>query len=318
MKNEKLYDAISDIREDFIEEAGNYKFKKKLAPRILKWGSLAACFCVLVLGAGLMMNGLLTRKGDGDVSNGSAVPTRTPGDSSGSAEPGNVTNSQLAYNGALYHISNDLNLLNIAGIPKIVGEEDCGRWLGNLEKTENGYEETASDTEIDMYEYASALSNSAVVVVKDGEEYMAGLFSNYFVPGEETYSPLSELYRAYGVKSATDIFMVTEVESSSSGVVTGEAITDSSCISQFYDATMSTESECYSWDNFREMILDNMSAAEFNRFTETERTICVETAEGLKFYVNWYPETGWLYSRGTLAYYKVTEELQNWLDTYMK
>ena len=27
MKNEKLYDAISDIREEFIEEAENYKFK---------------------------------------------------------------------------------------------------------------------------------------------------------------------------------------------------------------------------------------------------------------------------------------------------
>ena len=26
MKNEKLYDAISDIREEFIEEAEHYKF----------------------------------------------------------------------------------------------------------------------------------------------------------------------------------------------------------------------------------------------------------------------------------------------------
>lgn len=309
MKNEKIYDAISDIWEDFIEEAGEYKFKKRVLPRVLKWGSLAACFCIFVMGAGLMMSGSFARKGEMDVSNGSAVPTQAPGD---------FVNPQLAYNGALYHLSNDLNLLNIAGIPKMIGKEDCGVWLGNLAKTENGYEETTSDTDVDIYQYASALSNSAVVVVKDGEEYMAGLFSNYFVPGEESYSPLSELYRAYGVKSEEDISKVAEVESISSGVVVGEEITDKSCISQFYDATMSVESECYSWDNFRNMVLDNMSAAEFNRFTETERTICVETAEGLKFYVNWYPETGWLYSKGTLAYYKVTEELQSWLDTCMK
>ena len=32
MKNEKLYDAISDIREEFIEEAENYKFKKEWLP----------------------------------------------------------------------------------------------------------------------------------------------------------------------------------------------------------------------------------------------------------------------------------------------
>ena len=41
MKNEKIYDAISDIREEFIEEAENYKFKKRMVPRVIKWGSMA-------------------------------------------------------------------------------------------------------------------------------------------------------------------------------------------------------------------------------------------------------------------------------------
>ena len=49
MKNETLYDAISGIREEFIEEAENYKFKKRTALRMLKWGSLAACFCFVLL-----------------------------------------------------------------------------------------------------------------------------------------------------------------------------------------------------------------------------------------------------------------------------
>lgn len=309
MKNEKIYDAISDIREDFIEEAGEYKFKKRISLQIVKWGSMAACFCLLILGASYVMNSLFARKSDVDNYNGSAVPPQAP-----------MTELQkmLTYNGALYNISNDLNYLNVAGIPETIDADDCGLSLGNLIKTENGYEETTKDTDIEIYKYASALSNSAVVVVRDGEEYMAGLFSNYFVPGEETYSPLSELYRAYGVKSATDISMVAEVDSAAEGVVIGDEITNADSITQFYNATMNTESECYSWDAFREMVLDKMSAMEYNRFTETQRALCIETGEGLKFYVSWYPETGWLYSKGTLAYYKVTAELQNWLDTYMK
>lgn len=53
MKKEKLYDGITDIREDIIERAENYQFKKNTHRRAwIKWGSLAACLC-LVVGLGL-------------------------------------------------------------------------------------------------------------------------------------------------------------------------------------------------------------------------------------------------------------------------
>ena len=50
MTNEKFYEALGDINEEHIKEAGEYRMVKKSAWR--KWGSLAACFAaVLIAGA---------------------------------------------------------------------------------------------------------------------------------------------------------------------------------------------------------------------------------------------------------------------------
>ena len=55
MKNEKLYDGITYIREDIIEQAEDYKFKKKSTKSVwMKWGAMAACVC-LVIGVGAIV-----------------------------------------------------------------------------------------------------------------------------------------------------------------------------------------------------------------------------------------------------------------------
>ena len=203
MKNEKLYDAISDIREEFIEEAENYKFKKNNVVRFVKWGSMAACFCIVMLGASLAMSGAFAKKGDVMDNSGAEriTPTAAPGNNSSGA-----LLTVLAYNGALFNVSNNLSDLNAAGIPDIMTSEDCGVSLGNLKKTLNGYEETTLATDIELYQYKNAFSNTAVYVIRDGEEYMAGLFSNNLPVGDENdYSPVSELFRRYGVEKAEQI-----------------------------------------------------------------------------------------------------------------
>lgn len=310
MKNETLYDAISDIREDFIEEAENYKFKKNLTPRLVKWGSLAACFCLVLLGASLAMGGLFARKGAMDDYNGFGVPTPTPG---------GAVQTVLAYNGSLYNVSNELSYLNVAGIPDIMTSEDCGYSLGNLKKTENGYEETTLDTDIELYKYAPAYSNTAVVVIRDGEEYMAGLFSNNLTIGDyNDHSPISSLYRTYGVESEEHIVSVVEVNNATKGGAVAEEITEKTALETFYGATMTMESPCFGREDFQQLVIDKLSEDEYLLFLESERTICVKTAEGLKFYFKWYPEAEWLYSSGAKAYYKITDEMQAWLEDYMQ
>ena len=308
MKKEKLYDAISGIREEFIEEAETYPFKKPVVLRLVKWGSLAACFCLVVFGASLVMSGAFVKKGAMDEYNGMGVPTPTPG---------GPVQTVLAYNGSLYNVSNDLKYLNTAGIPDIMTEDDCGFSMGNLVKTENGYEETALDTDIELYQYASAFSNRAVYVIRDGEEYMAGLYSNGLTAGDyNDHSPISTLYRIYGVESEEYVASVAEVNSVNDGkVITGE-ITEKEALAEFYAATMTMESSCFGREDFEKLVTNKMSEEEYQAFLETERVICIETYEGLKFYLLWYPKEGWLFSSGARAYYKITEEMQNWLDKY--
>lgn len=317
MKNETMYDAISEIREDFIEEAENYKFKKKTSSRLMKWGSMAACFCLVVLGAGLFMSGALAQKGAKVEQNGN-MTGKTSSSAPGENPVASGLLTVLAYNGAFYNVSNELLVLNAAGIDNTITSADCGLFLGNLALTENGYEETVYDTDIELYQYAQAYSNTAVYVIRDGEEYMAGLFSNNFTVGNaDDYSPVSELLRRYGIEEAAQLASVGEVNGTVTGGTVVGNITETAALEAFYEAVMTMETGCYGREEFRALMLEVMTEDEFMRLLEAERLLCIETAEGLKFYISWYPELGWLYSGGTTAYYMITEEMQAWLDAYM-
>lgn len=56
MKKEKLYEAIGDIKEEYINDA-HMATTKKSRPVWVKWGAMAACFAVIaVLGISMMQN----------------------------------------------------------------------------------------------------------------------------------------------------------------------------------------------------------------------------------------------------------------------
>ena len=321
-KNEIMYDAISDIQEEFIEEAEYYKFKKISLPRFLKWGSMAACFCLVVVGASLVMSGAFAKKGavteDGGVS---AHPTFALEPGANQGESGLLT--VLAYNGALYNVSNNLAELNAAGIPDVMTQEDCGASLGNLIKTQNGYEETVKDTDIELYKYAAAYSNTAVYVIRDGEEYMAGLFSNNLPVGDENdYSPISELFRRYGVEKTEHVSAVqlySGMWSNNYPVEPDECkVTERAALEDFYEAALSMETECYNREEYTKIMLQENPKQFASSTLSIAKTICITTAEGLKFYLNWDEESGWLFSSGAKAYFRITEKMQNWLELYFK
>lgn len=332
-QSHKLYEAISEIKAEYIEEAEQNDFlmvqqttgdsvenvfgkdrnkkvvgQSRIGRNLLKWGGLAACFCIVFVGVSLVMSGAFARKGVIDNYNGSsAEPTPTPG---------GYMQTVLAYNGALYNLSNEIGFLNHAGIEDVITPEDCGYLLGNLIKTEQGYESTTERTDIELYQYAPAYSNTAVVVVRDGEEYMAGLFSNNLPIGSSNdYTPISELYRRYGVDSAEKIASVIEVNSVNQGGAVAEKITEEAALEEFYRATLSMENTCIGRRDFEILVERNMTEDEYLAFLEGERAFCIETVEGLKFYLKRYP--GWLYASGATAYYELTEEMKKWLEAYM-
>lgn len=307
---EKLYEAISDIREEFIDEAELAASPKKHTPNLLKWGSLAACFCLIFLAAGTFFG--LGFQQDKVQDNNGGMPNATPA-------PGGMQ-TVLAYNGALFQVSNELSVLNVAGIPDTITSEDCGETLGNLRKTEQGYEETTADTDIEFYKYAAATSNTAVVVIRDGEEYMAGMFSNALTSGTDTrQSSISALYERYGVESAEHIISIAEVVMQNATlkndslpnsslldntlIAAGNQmvleLTDQTALRAFYEASVMLKEETYTFDLFE------------------KRYLCITTVEGLKFYLCWDMEKGFLYSPGTLEYYRITDAMKNWLQTYL-
>lgn len=71
MKKEKLFDAITNIRDDIVDSAGKHKFKKSVMS-IRKWTALAACLA-LIVGIGYLWNnigGKTGSEGSGRYGNG--------------------------------------------------------------------------------------------------------------------------------------------------------------------------------------------------------------------------------------------------------
>ncbi|MBR6172537.1 MAG: hypothetical protein IKQ49_05140 [Eubacterium sp.] len=50
------------------------------------------------------------------------------------------------------------------------------------------------------------------------------------------------------------------------------------------------------------------------QFTGDLRCIRIETADGLRFYIGLHPTFGWMYDEGTLAYYRIGDEMQRWIE----
>lgn len=63
MKNSKALDCIGYVDAEFIEKAENYTTKKKRSGW-LKWSTLAACFCILVVGVATIMHATSMHEND--------------------------------------------------------------------------------------------------------------------------------------------------------------------------------------------------------------------------------------------------------------
>ena len=53
MNSKKLSEAISEVNDKYYEEAANYQPKQKKRPWV-KWGAIAACLCLVIVGSFLV------------------------------------------------------------------------------------------------------------------------------------------------------------------------------------------------------------------------------------------------------------------------
>ena len=73
MKKEKLYEAIGDINENYINDA-HKTVKKKSRPVWVKWGAMVACLCLVIVGALFAPNLIGEHGEEPSISSPAAIP----------------------------------------------------------------------------------------------------------------------------------------------------------------------------------------------------------------------------------------------------
>lgn len=261
----------------------------------MKWGTLAACLCLCVIGAVSIFH-----------------PKRGGKDSEIQAI------AALEFNGCYYEVCDFDWVLEKYGLPSKITVEMAGEHLAYLKRNGNaGYEENASLTDIELYQYAPSPCRG-VYVVRDGESYTAALFCNFRLSDSNASVELTELYRAYGINGAEDISAIARTKSrGETETVAGSVVTSPEAIAQFYKLTTSLES-CGN-DDFQAAVFDGIpeenQPAAHTSFADDAITVRIELKTGLRFYLWVFPSYGWIYGPGALPYYRMNEGISGWFES---
>lgn len=303
MNRKDLYQSMNQIDDEILERSEARK--KKTASVWMKWGAMAACLCLVVGVFVPAVNSLFNAKGGGVSQD--EFPTEI---------------ALIYYQGALYECCDVKDGLERVGLPSEITADMAGEHVAYLET--GGvveYQETIKETDKELLEYAPAPTR-AVYILRDGDNYMAALFCRTYFPDDpNAYSDLAEVYRFFDISDASDIASIAQTDWNR-GKVTGVEITDASAIEEFYALTTDI-TKFVSMDNdaFQSIVFDGIPEEEqpeaHNAFADDLQVIRVETKDGFRFYLQYYPNYGFLESGHTMAYHQVTPELEQWFETNM-
>lgn len=229
MKKEEFCQILGDISEKHIADARADRKTKK--PALLKWGAIAACLCLVLVGACLF--NALNHTDFYSMVNGSTVHTTLT-----------LTNIDIGGWSACYVKHN----IDSARLERYVGEQyvsaDSNEWYYPKEANNLKYLiKRDSDGTLSLWSFASFYMN-------DGDVY--------------TYGDILRII--YSVESADDIVSITTSPSKANNTDTGIAIqrevgtkyyTDRDDIQVFFD--IACDVICYG--------MDSKSKADDNRFT---------------------------------------------------
>lgn len=292
MSKDKVIDSLTGIDDDVIETVEALRSKRR-RPIWIKWGALAACLCLLIAIAIPVLN----YKGGPD--------------SQDSAQ----SIAALEYNGKFYEAVNIPEVLEKFGLPSEITANMAGEHLEYLKSDGGaGYECTASQTDIELYQYAPSVCDG-VLVLRDGDTWYAALFCNFYQFDDNTSVELTELYRVYGIDSAADIASITEMGDSNYREI-GKSVTDPQEIEEFYEMTVALWS--YGNDDYQKLMYEGIPEEEqqalHRAVADDCRNLRIETKDGLRFFIAFYPSYDWIYGTGALSYYQIDDQMHEWID----
>ena len=294
MTNEKILDAIGGINENAVQDAKAYKRPK--SKRWFRWGAMAACLC-LVIGIAIP---ILHHKGKGGIDH---------------QDPLQDT-AAFELNGKFYEVVETPEVLEKYGLPSKITEDVAGDHVAYLKSDgdDSSYECTPIETDMELYQYNPAASDG-VYVLRNGETWCAALFCNFYQFDSNTNCSLTELYRVYGIESADDIKSITEMDNNNENE-TGTPVVERQEITEFYNMTIALGS--YGNDDFQAEVFGNIPEEKqqeaHSAFAENQRNLRVETKDGLRFFIAFYPSYNWIYGGGTMSYFKIDNQMRNWIE----
>ena len=294
MTNENILDAIGGINEKAVQDAKAYKRPK--SKRWFSWGAMAACLCLVIC----IAIPILHHKGKGGIDH---------------QDPLQDT-AAFELNGKFYEVVETPEVLEKYGLPSKITEDVAGDHVAYLKSDgdDSSYECTPIETDMELYQYNPAASDG-VYVLRDGEAWYAALFCNFYQFDSNTNCSLTELYRVYGIESADDIKSITEMDNNNENE-TGTPVVERQEITEFYNMTIALGS--YGNDDFQAEVFGNIPEEKLQEahsaFAENQRNLRVETKDGLRFFIAFYPSYNWIYGGGTMSYFKIDNQMRNWIE----
>ena len=180
--NERMLSAILERNRSIHKgkDKVNYMSKTK-KPVWVRWVAVAACLCLAVGIAVPRLIDVFQNKG--------GIPSQTyDGPDSLVQEI-----AALEFNGAYYEATDIPEALERYGLPTVITENMAGKHLSYLEPNGGaGYKESATETDIELLEYAPA-SCRGVYVIRDGSKYLAALFCNILSFDDNTSTGMETL-----------------------------------------------------------------------------------------------------------------------------
>ena len=299
MKANDLLDLIGNTDDNLITEAKVQKKTKKNA--WVKWIAAAACFALVVAARIPIIN---------DFTQG---PDKyTVGDF-----------LLIEYDNAYYEIiENNPDFLKRKGIVTDISKDVAGKHITYLKKVSeakrSNYMVSAEETNTELLEYAPA-NQKAVRIFRDGDKYYAAVFCNYLIDDTESL-PFDEVFKVYGISKAEDIKSIVSVKTDNEYKANGNAVTDSDLIKSFYNEIITLEK--FGEDEFDKTQFtyeDENKAGEYHRqFADDRNDFMIETTDGLRFIISYYPTYDWVNASLTQTYYKLSPTLETWIETNLK
>lgn len=308
MKRKKISETIENINPKYIDEATEYTGAVKSNSKKVwyKWVAAAACFA-LVLAIGFpFAKDLFISPDQKDIVDAVVL---------------------IEYEDSYLEVIEDAKTIKKFGLPSEITEDIIGNHIVFLQKAVpeaeySNYVVADETTNIELFEYKPA-PYKAVRILRDGDKYYYAWFCNYLVENNESL-PIQTAFDVYGIDDATDIISITPVKSDNYWKANGKAITDTTIISDFY--TEISKLSDFSFDEYHELVFaDDLKKAEdegggdigselYSRVADDRKDILIETKDGLRFTIQYYPSYGWINITKTLSYYQMSPEITEWFE----